>query len=74
VFRQLDRRLLTEGVKQVTHYCLPSGRARWRAVSEGTYPVVRQLTHWIHLGEEGSLGLTHDGENDRSMALPQLRI
>jgi hypothetical protein len=30
VFWQLDRRLFTEGVKQVTHYCLPSGRARWR--------------------------------------------
>jgi hypothetical protein len=44
------------------------------AMGEGTYPVVRQLTHWIHLGEQGSLGLTHDGENDRTMALPQLRI
>jgi hypothetical protein len=43
-------------------------------VGEGTYPVVRQLTHWIHLGEQGSLGLTHDGENDRTMALPLLRI
>jgi hypothetical protein len=58
----------------------PACHSRWRkqilvcAVGEGTYPVVRQVTHWIHLGEEGSLGLTHDGENDRTMALPQLRI
>ena len=44
------------------------------AVSEGTYPVVRQLTHWIHLGEQGSLGLPYDGENNRTMALSQLRI
>jgi hypothetical protein len=35
-------------------------------VGEGTYPVVRPLTRWIHLGEQGSLGLTHDGENDRT--------
>ena len=44
------------------------------ALSVRTHPVVSQLTYWIHGGERGSLGFTHDGEDDRTMAVPYLRI
>jgi hypothetical protein len=44
------------------------------ALSARTYPVVRYRMHWIPVGRRGSLGFAHDGENDRTMALPRLRI
>jgi hypothetical protein len=43
-------------------------------VGRRTYPVLPASRYWIHLRESNSLGFSANEENDRTMALPDVRL